>query len=110
MTAFLTTSFELENAAVAIFYVTVDSYFGCFIATALEYSQYEVRGFVVGIILTFGYLGSIYQTLTFNSLVDVFTDVDEVSTIFLCCNYLAALTAFTVLNKCKAASKRYSTL
>mmetsp|Transcript_20270 Transcript_20270/g.37867 ORF Transcript_20270/g.37867 Transcript_20270/m.37867 type:complete len:403 (-) Transcript_20270:1415-2623(-) len=110
VTACTTSSYDLSNAAVAIFYITVDSYFGAFIALAVEYTIYEIRGFTLGIILCFGFLGSIYQTLAFHSLVDRFGSVSQVSLIFLCVNYSAALACFLALCRCKGNSKHYNSL
>lgn len=105
---YTSSSFVLANAAIAVFYVTVDSYYGCFIATVVDFTSPEVRGLTIGIILTFGYIGSIYQTFAFHSLADVYNNINGISVAFLCLNYLAALVCFMVLSRIRTGQKQIS--
>lgn len=102
----LTTSFVLASAAAAAFYIMVDSYFGCLIAAAVSFSPKEIRGLIIGIVVAFGYVGCIYQTFAFHTLASIYPQLAFDFPIFTCVNYLAALTCFGALYRCKSSSMR----
>jgi hypothetical protein len=104
----LTSSYSLANISMAVFYLTADAYFGIFIATVVEISYYEIRGFSLGVVLAFGYFGSIYQTLVFHSIADQFTSIYEGALCFTCANYLAAVVCVVALHRFKRLTKHYS--
>jgi hypothetical protein len=106
--ATMTSSYALANISMAVFYLTVDAYFGIFLATVVEISYYEIRGLSIGLVLAFGYFGSLYQTLVFHAIADRFTSVYESALCFTCANYLAAVVCVWGLHRFKRLAKHYS--
>jgi hypothetical protein len=80
-----------------VFYIVVDAYFGCFLATIVDITSYQVRGVTIGIILTCGYLGNIFRTVVLYALADSFSAPSTI--LFLCCNYLAASLCVVLMTK-----------
>jgi hypothetical protein len=91
-----------------VFYIVVDAYFGCFVATIIDITDYQVRGVTIGLILTCGYLGNIFRTVVLYALADSFSASSTI--IFLCCNYLAASLCVVLMTKVIRCRGKYDSV